>query len=129
MSSDLLRAAQPESRVHRALDIIGATYVRDIAAGELVVITEEGIESHFPFKPQHHRFCVFEYIYFARPDSDVEGRSVYEAVLLEAYAEADLEQAQRPPAASPARPNALGNGSADGTAGRFALGSGKELAA
>ncbi len=62
-----------------ALDIIGATYVRDIKPGEVVVITEAGMESHFPFKPQQHRFCVFEYIYFARPDSVVEGRSVYEA--------------------------------------------------
>jgi len=62
-----------------ALDIIGATYIRDIKAGEVVVISEAGIESHFPFKPQQQRFCVFEYIYFARPDSVVEGRSVYEA--------------------------------------------------
>jgi amidophosphoribosyltransferase len=80
-----------------ALDIIGATYVRDIQAGELVVITKDGIESHFPFKPQHHRFCVFEYIYFARPDSVVEGRSVYEArkaigqvLAAEAPVEADM---------------------------------------
>ena len=62
-----------------ALDIIGADYVRDIEAGEMVVITEDGIESHFPFKRQPHRFCVFEYIYFARPDSMMEGRNVYEA--------------------------------------------------
>ena len=62
-----------------ALDIIGATYVRDVAPGEVVVITQDGIESHFPFKAQPHRFCVFEYIYFARPDSVVEGHSVYEA--------------------------------------------------
>ena len=47
--------------------------------GEMVVVTKDGIESHFPFKPQPHRFCVFEYIYFARPDSTVEGRNVYEA--------------------------------------------------
>ena len=62
-----------------ALDIIGAAYIRDISPGEVVVISEAGIESHFPFKPQQHRLCVFEYIYFARPDSNVEGRSVYEA--------------------------------------------------
>src|SRR5476649_1084640 len=62
-----------------ALDIIGAEFIRDIKAGEMVVITQDGIESHFPFKPQQHRFCVFEYIYFARPDSTVEGRNVYEA--------------------------------------------------
>ena len=62
-----------------ALDIIGAEFMRDIAPGEMVVITENGLESHFPFKQQAHRFCVFEYIYFARPDSTIEGRNVYEA--------------------------------------------------
>ncbi len=62
-----------------ALDIIGADYVRDIEAGEMVVISNEGIRSHRPFKEQKKRFCVFEYIYFARPDSVLEGRGVYEA--------------------------------------------------
>jgi amidophosphoribosyltransferase len=62
-----------------ALDIIGAEFVRDVKPGEMIVVTKDGIESHFPFKPQPHRFCVFEYIYFARPDSMVEGRNVYEA--------------------------------------------------
>ena len=62
-----------------ALDIIGATYVRDVAAGELVVIDAEGVHSYRPFLPAAQRFCVFEYIYFARPDSIVEGTSVYEA--------------------------------------------------
>jgi amidophosphoribosyltransferase len=62
-----------------ALDIIGAEFVRDIKPGEMVVCTSDGIESHFPFKPQPHRFCVFEYIYFARPDSTLEGRNVYDA--------------------------------------------------
>ena len=62
-----------------ALDIIGAQFVRDIKPGEMIVVTEQGIESHFPFKPQPHRFCVFEYIYFSRPDSNVEGRNVYDA--------------------------------------------------
>src|SRR5690242_17299037 len=62
-----------------ALDIIGAEYVRDIKPGEMVVVDKDGVHSHFPFKPQPHRFCVFEYIYFARPDSTLEGRNVYEA--------------------------------------------------
>ncbi|WP_421852111.1 amidophosphoribosyltransferase [Oricola sp.] len=62
-----------------ALDIMGARFVRDIKPGELVVVTERGIESHFPFEPQKQRFCIFEYVYFARPDSHVEGRNVYEA--------------------------------------------------
>lgn len=61
-----------------ALDIIGAEFVRDIAPGELIVITKDGIESYHPFAKQPNRFCVFEYIYFSRPDSVVEGRNVYE---------------------------------------------------
>ncbi|HTP76055.1 MAG TPA: amidophosphoribosyltransferase [Rhizomicrobium sp.] len=61
-----------------ALDIIGAEFVRDIEPGEMVVITKDGIESYHPFSKQPSRFCVFEYIYFSRPDSVVEGRNVYE---------------------------------------------------
>ena len=60
-----------------ALDIIGAELVRDVAPGEIVVVTEDGVESIRPFaKSGGSRFCVFEYIYFARPDSVMEGRSV-----------------------------------------------------
>jgi amidophosphoribosyltransferase len=61
-----------------ALDIIGAEFVRDVAAGEMVIITKEGIESIRPFTPKPRRFCIFEYVYFARPDSLVEGRNVYD---------------------------------------------------
>ncbi|WP_201285561.1 amidophosphoribosyltransferase [Chelativorans xinjiangense] len=61
-----------------ALDIIGARFVRDLEPGEMVVVTEQGIESFFPFKKAKQRFCIFEYVYFARPDSSVEGRNVYE---------------------------------------------------
>jgi amidophosphoribosyltransferase len=61
-----------------ALDIIGARFVRDVENGEIVVISETGIESLKPFPPQPMRPCIFEYIYFARPDSIVHGRSVYE---------------------------------------------------
>ncbi len=61
-----------------ALDIIGARFVRDIAPGEMVIITPEGIESRFPFAAADPRFCIFEYVYFARPDSTVERRGVYE---------------------------------------------------
>lgn len=61
-----------------ALDIIGADYVRDIEPGEVVVISEQGVQSHKPFTPAPHRFCIFEYIYFARPDSIIEGKSVYD---------------------------------------------------
>lgn len=62
-----------------ALDIIGATYVRDIAPGELIVIDEDGLHSYRPSPPARKRLCIFEYIYFARPDSDVDGKNVYEA--------------------------------------------------
>ena len=61
-----------------ALDIIGAKFVREIENGEVVVISEDGIESHRPFPRQPARPCIFEYIYFSRPDSILGGRSVYE---------------------------------------------------
>ena len=61
-----------------ALDIIGAKFVREVENGEIVVINEKGIQSHKPFPPIEPRPCIFEYIYFARPDSTVGGRSVYE---------------------------------------------------
>ena len=61
-----------------ALDIIGATYVRDVENGEVVIFDEDGFQSHKPFPPQTARPCIFEYIYFARPDSVVGGRNVYD---------------------------------------------------
>jgi len=62
-----------------ALDIIGAEFVREIEPGEMVVITaEKGVESHFPFRRQKSRFCIFEHVYFSRPDSILGGHSVYE---------------------------------------------------
>jgi len=61
------------------LDIMGAELVRDVEPGELIVLDSSGVHSLRPFPPAQHRFCVFEYIYFARPDSIVEGSSVYEA--------------------------------------------------
>ncbi|WP_324755250.1 amidophosphoribosyltransferase [Roseovarius sp. Pro17] len=62
-----------------ALDIIGAKYEREIAPGEMVVITAKGgVESHFPFRRQKPRFCIFEHVYFSRPDSIIGSRSVYE---------------------------------------------------
>jgi amidophosphoribosyltransferase len=61
-----------------ALDIIGAKYVRDIENGEVVVFDEDGVHSHKPFPPMAPRPCIFEYIYFARPDSIVGGRHVYD---------------------------------------------------
>ena len=61
-----------------ALDIIGADYVRDIQPGEMVIINDDGLQSLFPFENKSSRFCIFEFIYFARPDSYMENKSVYE---------------------------------------------------
>ena len=61
-----------------ALDIIGADFVRDIESGEIVIIDEMGLHSVKPFNKRQQRFCIFEYIYFARPDSHLEGRNVYD---------------------------------------------------
>jgi amidophosphoribosyltransferase len=60
-----------------ALDIIGAKYIRDVENGEVVVFDEDGAQSHKPFPPMTPRPCIFEYVYFARPDSIVGGRPVY----------------------------------------------------
>ncbi len=80
-----------------ALDIIGAKYIRDIEPGEVVVFDEKGAQSHKPFAPQPPRPCIFEYIYFARPDSINDGRSVYdtrkrmgEELARETHVEADV---------------------------------------
>ncbi|WP_417733799.1 amidophosphoribosyltransferase [Roseovarius sp.] len=80
------------------LDIIGATYVREIEPGEMVVISEkDGVQSHYPFRRVPSRFCIFEHVYFSRPDSIIGGRSVYETrhqigveLAREAPVEADL---------------------------------------
>jgi len=61
-----------------ALDIIGARFVREVENGEVIVISEEGVESLRPFPRMQARPCVFEYVYFSRPDSILGGRSVYE---------------------------------------------------
>ncbi|CAK0774410.1 Amidophosphoribosyltransferase [Azospirillaceae bacterium] len=80
-----------------ALDIVGAQYVRDVEPGEMLVLDRSGLHSLRPFQPQQRRFCIFEYIYFARPDSVVDGRSVYEIrrrigqeLAREAHVDADL---------------------------------------
>ena len=61
-----------------ALDIIEAKFVREVKNGEIVVITKNGLESIMPFPKIKERPCVFEYIYFSRPDSIINGTSVYE---------------------------------------------------
>ena len=62
-----------------ALDIVGADFIRDVEPGEIVVINDQGVHSIMPFGRTRERFCVFEYIYFARPDSVMEGMPVYAA--------------------------------------------------
>ena len=60
------------------LDIIGAKFVREIENGEIVLIENDKLESIKPFPPKKVRPCVFEYIYFARPDSILNGKTAYE---------------------------------------------------
>jgi len=60
-----------------ALDLVQADYWRDVEPGEIVVMDAAGLHSHKPFAPAPPRFCIFEYIYFARPDSQIYGQSVY----------------------------------------------------
>src|SRR6266568_351094 len=80
-----------------ALDIIGAEFVRDVEPGELLTIDALGVRSSRPFPKMRKRFCIFEHIYFARPDSVVEGTSVYDArkrigaeLARESHVDADL---------------------------------------
>ena len=61
-----------------ALDIIGAKFVRDVEPGEVVIVSAAGLQSIKPFAGTPNRFCIFEYIYFSRPDSTVENKNVYE---------------------------------------------------
>ncbi|NVL91265.1 MAG: amidophosphoribosyltransferase [Desulfobacterales bacterium] len=60
-----------------ALDLIDAQYIRDIDPGEILIIGEEGLKSIKPFPERKHTFCIFEFIYFARPDSNIFGQNVY----------------------------------------------------
>jgi amidophosphoribosyltransferase len=60
-----------------ALDLITAEYVRDVEPGEVLIINEKGIESIFPWSPRRKSYCIFEQVYFARPDSDIFGTNVY----------------------------------------------------
>jgi len=80
-----------------ALDLIGAQYVRDVEPGEVLVIGREGSRSYRPFPPETPSHCIFEHVYFARPDSLVFGQSVNEVrtnlgrlLAREAFADADV---------------------------------------
>ena len=80
-----------------AFDLIDAEYVREIKAGEMLVVNESGLHSSFPFAEKPHSVCAFEHVYFSRPDSTIFGRSVNESrhrmgkkLAIEHPAEADL---------------------------------------
>ncbi|MCB1247069.1 MAG: amidophosphoribosyltransferase [Acidimicrobiia bacterium] len=60
-----------------ALDILGAEFVRQIAPGEMVVIDDDGCRSVFPFEPADSKLCIFEFVYFARPDSTLLGETIH----------------------------------------------------
>ena len=79
------------------LDIVGAEYVRDVAPGEIVRFNDEGMSSEQAIEPRERAACIFEYVYFARPDSVLDGESVYQArrnmgriIAQEAPVDADL---------------------------------------
>ena len=59
-----------------AFDLIDAKYVRDVEPGEMIVISEDGLRSSHPLRPQKHSMCIFEHVYFSRPDSIIFGQSV-----------------------------------------------------
>jgi amidophosphoribosyltransferase len=62
-----------------ALDLVHAEYIREIEPGEVVIINDDGIRSEWPFKEERKAFCIFEYVYFARPDSLINDRNVSKA--------------------------------------------------
>ena len=67
-------ASEPSS-----FDLIDAAYERDVEPGEIIVVDKDGLHSKKPFNPAPRHTCIFEFVYFARPDSNVDGVSVYEA--------------------------------------------------
>jgi amidophosphoribosyltransferase len=105
------------------LDILGAELVREVEPGEMVVITEDGLESFHPFRPVAPRPCLFEYIYFARPDSIMGGQSIYDvrkAIGRELAREASVDADLVVPVPDSGVPAAMGF--ADGAGLPFELG-------
>ena len=94
-----------------ALDIIGAEFLREVEPGEMVVITEDGVQSFFPFEKRRPRACIFEHVYFSRPDSVLGGRSVYETrrrIGVELAREAPVEADMVCPVPDSGTPAAIG---------------------
>ena len=74
----VVRRAVAGDRPTLALDLIEAEYLREVEPGEMIVVDARGTHSHRPFLPAVEHFCIFEYIYFARPDSIMGGTCIYE---------------------------------------------------
>ncbi len=105
------------------LDIIGAEFVREIEPGEMVVIEDGAVLTHRPFAPAKSRFCIFEHVYFSRPDSLIGGRSVYETrrqIGVELAREAPVDADLVCPVPDSGTPAAIGYSHASGIP--FALG-------
>ncbi len=107
-----------------AFDLIDAKYVRDIEPGEMVVINEAGLRSTHPLKPQQHSMCIFEHVYFSRPDSIIFGQSVNRArhkmgerLAIEQPADADIVV----PVPDSGVPAAIGYSAESGLPFRFGL--------
>jgi amidophosphoribosyltransferase len=100
-----------------ALDVIGATYLRDVDPGEVIVVNEGGIRSFRPFGKVEARPCIFEHVYFSRPDSVAEGKSVYEVrknIGAELACEAGIEADYIVPVPDSGVPAAIGYSQASG---------------
>jgi amidophosphoribosyltransferase len=100
-----------------ALDVIGATFLRDVEPGELIVVNDNGIRSFRPFENVEPRPCIFEHVYFSRPDSIAEGKSVYEVrknIGAELSREAPVEADYVVPVPDSGVPAALGFSQASG---------------
>ena len=104
-----------------ALDVVGADYVRSIEPGEIVIVTANGLRSVKPFPPQSPRPCIFEHVYFSRPDSIVadsaDGRSVYDvrkAIGAELAHENPVEADMVVPVPDSGTPAAIGYAQASG---------------
>jgi len=99
------------------LDVIGATFIRDVEPGELVLVNDGGIRSFRPFERAAPRPCIFEHVYFSRPDSIAEGISVYEVrknIGAELSREAPVEADYVVPVPDRGVPAALGFAQASG---------------
>jgi amidophosphoribosyltransferase len=107
-----------------AFDLIEAEYVRDVEPGEMIVINQHEMVSTFPFPPQQHSMCLFEHVYFARPDSLIYGQSVNESrhrmgrqLAIEQPANADIVV----PVPDSGTAAAIGYSAQSGTSFRFGL--------